>query len=436
MALKNLLTGKGLPCLSFNLNIPGFPKSNSTTKSFFRLCLTVLKYHLKSHLIEIHIKEAAEICDSAGDFFLVPFSEGRLSLPEIKQICEDFEENHPYGRFLDVDINDHLGNTLSSGKSKLCYFCNDQPAIECRRLNRHDQEEVRDYMFEKMAEYCTISKQSQFAKRLSSFALRAILCEISLTPKPGLVDKFSNGSHADMDFQTFINSSAAISGWFEELFEAGLNFKNDDLTKALPVIRNIGLQMESEMFRVTNHVNTQKGIIFLMGLSLFSCGRLYAEGARFETQIFRRIVQDICKDLVRKELMDTARSKNSHGEVVFQKYGISGARGEAESGFETVFEMGLPQLAGMVHMNNQDLTNCFLSIASKNEDTNILYRCGPDVLKAFQKLCKNALDNFNDKNYAAIGEFCQQKGISPGGSADLLAVSIFLWLMINDTDTD
>jgi triphosphoribosyl-dephospho-CoA synthase len=77
--------------------------------------------------------------------------------------------------------------------------------------------------------------------------------------------------------------------------------------------------------------------------------------------------------------MDTARSKNSHGEVVFQKYGISGARGEAESGFETVFEMGLPQLAGMVHMNNQDLTNCFLSIASKNEDTNILYRCGPDV---------------------------------------------------------
>jgi holo-ACP synthase/triphosphoribosyl-dephospho-CoA synthase len=435
MALKKLLAEKGLPCLSFNLNIPGFPKSNTTAKSFFRLCLTELKYHLKSHLIEIRVKETVEICDSAGDFFLAPFSEGRLSLPEIKQICEDFEENHLLGRFLDVDLNDNQGNIISSGKSKLCFFCKVQPAIECRRLNSHDQEEVRKYMFEQMAEYCRIRKESQFAKRLSSFAFRAILSEISLTPKPGLVDKFSHGSHADMDFQTFINSSAAISGWFEELFNAGLNYTNDDLTKALPVIRNIGLQMESEMFRVTNQVNTQKGIIFLVGLSLFSCGKLYSEGARFETHLFRSMVKDICKDLVMKELMDTASSKNSHGEVVFQKYGFSGARGEAESGFETVFEMGLPQLAGMVHMNNHDLTNCFLSIASKNEDTNILYRCGPDVLKAFQKLCKNALDNFNDKNYAAIGEFCLQKGISPGGSADLLAVSIFLWLMINDTDS-
>ncbi len=435
MALKKLLAEKGLPCLSFNLNIPGFPKSNTTAKSFFRLCLTELKYHLKSHLIEIRVKETVEICDSAGDFFLAPFSEGRLSLPEIKQICEDFEENHLLGRFLDVDLNDNQGNIISSGKSKLCFFCKVQPAIECRRLNSHDQEEVRKYMFEQMAEYCRIRKESQFAKRLSSFAFRAILSEISLTPKPGLVDKFSHGSHTDMDFQTFINSSAAISGWFEELFNAGLNYTNDDLTKALPVIRNIGLQMESEMFRVTNQVNTQKGIIFLVGLSLFSCGKLYSEGARFETHLFRSMVKDICKDLVMKELMDTASSKNSHGEVVFQKYGFSGARGEAESGFETVFEMGLPQLAGMVHMNNHDLTNCFLSIASKNEDTNILYRCGPDVLKAFQKLCKNALDNFNDKNYAAIGEFCLQKGISPGGSADLLAVSIFLWLMINDTDS-
>jgi holo-ACP synthase/triphosphoribosyl-dephospho-CoA synthase len=435
MALKKLLAEKGLPCLSFNLNIPGFPKSNTTAKSFFRLCLTELKYHLKSHLIEIRVKETVEICDSAGDFFLAPFSEGRLSLPEIKQICEDFEENHLLGRFLDVDLNDNQGNIISSGKSKLCFFCKVQPAIECRRLNSHDQEEVRKYMFEQMAEYCRIRKESQFAKRLSSFAFRAILSEISLTPKPGLVDKFSHGSHTDMDFQTFINSSAAISGWFEELFNAGLDYTNDDLTKALPVIRNIGLQMESEMFRVTNQVNTQKGIIFLVGLSLFSCGKLYSEGARFETHLFRSMVKDICKDLVMKELMDTASSKNSHGEVVFQKYGFSGARGEAESGFETVFEMGLPQLAGMVHMNNHDLTNCFLSIASKNEDTNILYRCGPDVLKAFQKLCKNALDNFNDKNYAAIGEFCLQKGISPGGSADLLAVSIFLWLMINDTDS-
>jgi holo-ACP synthase/triphosphoribosyl-dephospho-CoA synthase len=433
---KKFLAGKGRASLSFSLNIPGYPKSNSIAKSFFGLCLTDLKYHLKSHLIEIFSEEAIEICDAAGDFFLAPFTGGILSLQEIKQICEDFEERHPLGRFLDVDLNDELGNTVSSGKSKLCFFCKDQPAIECRRSNAHDPELLRSYMFSDMAEYCRIRKESQIVKRLSTFALSAILNEISLTPKPGLVDKFSNGSHSDMDYQTFINSSAAISGWFEELVRAGLHFQQDDLTKALPVIRNIGLQMEAAMYEATGHINTQKGIIFLMGLSLFATGKLYRDGDLFDSDRFRGIVRDICKDLVRKELKINPGIKGSHGEVVFQKFGFSGARGEAESGFETVFEKGLPMLAGMKILNDQSLISCFLAIASTNSDTNILYRCGPEVLTSFQHLCKNALDNFTDANYAAIGEFCRRENISPGGSADLLAVSIFLWLLMNNVFTD
>jgi holo-ACP synthase / triphosphoribosyl-dephospho-CoA synthase len=93
-------------------------------------------------------------------------------------------------------------------------------------------------------------------------------------------------------------------------------------------------------------------------------------------------------------------------------------------------------LAGMVELNDQSLVNCFLAIASTNNDTNILYRCGPEVLTSFQHLCKNALDNFTGANYAAVGEFCLVKNISPGGSADLLAVSIFLWLVMNHVFTD
>lgn len=436
MIFKKFLSGKGLASLSFSLNIPGYPKSNSTVKSFFGRCLTDLKGHLKSHLIEIVSKEAIEICDAAGDFFLVPLAGGILSLQEIKQICEDFEVMHPLGRFLDVDLNDDLGNTISSGKSKLCFFCKAQPAIECRRTNAHDPEQLRTYMFGEMANYCRLRKESQITKRLSAFALMAILQEISLTPKPGLVDKFSNGSHSDMDYQTFISSSAVISGWFEKLVIAGLHFQEDDLTKALPVIRNIGLQMEAAMFEETGNINTQKGIIFLMGLSLFATGKLYRDGDQFEPGRFRGIVRDICKDLVRKELKTNRGQQGSHGEDVFQKYGLSGARGEAESGFETVFEQGLPMLAGVKILNDQSLINCFLAIASTNNDTNILYRCGPEVLTSFQNFCKNALENFTGTNYAAIVEFCLVKNISPGGSADLLAVSIFLWLVMNNVFTD
>lgn len=422
--------------LSFSLNIPGYPKSNSTVKNFFELCLTDLKRYLKSHLIELLLKETIEICDAAGDIFLAPIDGGNLSIVEIKQICEDFEENHPLGRFLDVDLNDDQGNTISSGKSKLCFFCKVQPAIECRRSNAHDPELLRSFMFSEMAEYCRLRKESQIAKKLSSLALTAILYELSLTPKPGLVDKLSSGSHSDMDYQTFINSSAAISVWFEELVRAGLGFREDDLTKALPIIRNIGLQMETAMYEETGNINTQKGIIFLMGLSLFAVGKLFQEGALFDASRFRGIVRDICKDLVPRELGGNYGRQGSHGEMVFQKHGFSGARGEAESGFETVFEIGLPKLAGLVELNDRSMIDCFLAIASVNQDTNILYRCGPESLASFQNLCKIALDNFTSANYGAIMEFCRAKNISPGGTADLLAVTIFLRLVMNFEFTD
>src|SRR5512133_1098446 len=110
----------GLPLVSVSLNVPGFPKSNPVTKEFFRICVADLYHFLKSRLIEPDYEKRVEICDAAGDYFLAPCPTGMLSLQELKQICEDFEENHQLGRFIDVDINDGQGNTISSGKSKVC----------------------------------------------------------------------------------------------------------------------------------------------------------------------------------------------------------------------------------------------------------------------------------------------------------------------------
>jgi triphosphoribosyl-dephospho-CoA synthetase len=64
-------------------------------------------------------------------------------------------------------------------------------------------------------------------------------------------------------------------------------------------------------------------------------------------------------------------------------------------------------------------------------DTNILYRRDSNILSIFQQLCKNALQDFNSPNYSAVIDFCRKENISPGGSADLLAVTIFMWFVIN-----
>ena len=348
----------------------------------------------------------------------------------IKLVCENFEQNHPLGRFIDADLNDQHGETVSSGKSKLCFFCLERPAIECRRENAHEPEELRSFMFPKMDIYCHQQQEIAIIKKLSSLAQKAILSEITLTPKPGLVDKFSNGSHVDMNYQTFIDSTSAISPWFSELVREGFSFRNSDLTKALPLIRNIGLRMESAMFEATQNINTQKGIIFLMGLSLFACGKLFSENDQFTSKEFRAIIQSICKDLVKKELVENSGSGKSHGKDIFIKYGYSGARGEAEGGFRMVFEFGLPHLNEVSELSDEVIIKSFLAIAANNNDTNIIYRSSPEVLTGFKKRCQDALENFNNTTYSAVIDFCKKENISPGGSADLLAVTIFVWWVI------
>jgi holo-ACP synthase/triphosphoribosyl-dephospho-CoA synthase len=230
-----------------------------------------------------------------------------------------------------------------------------------------------------------------------------------------------------MGFLTFIDSTAALSPWFEALVRLGFSFQEPDLTKALPAIREIGLRMETEMFEATGNINTQKGIIFLMGLSLFACGKIFSQGDHFDRKEFQSLVREICKDIVLHELSNISQNSLSHGEMIFLKHGYSGARGEAESGFQTVFESGLPWLEGVEFPDDKAMTRCLLSVAAINNDSNILYRRGPEVLSVFQKLCHQAAVDFNEANYEAVAEFCRIENISPGGSADLLAISIFVW---------
>ncbi len=425
--LRKEFSLRNLPSISLNLNVPGYPKSNETVRRFFLCCLGDLQVCLAARLIYPDEKEAVLQQDEAGDFYIVPFTSGHHTLVEIKQICEDFEVTHELGRFVDVDLTDPAGIPVSSGKSKPCFYCSEHSADDCRRNYRHESEDVREYMFSKMKEYCLRQREISIGRNLSSLALQSILHEISLTPKPGLVDKSGNGVHTDMNYSLFIDSTAAISGYFTELVHAGFAFTENDMTRALPVIRDIGLRMEKSMYESTRQVNTQKGIIFLMGLSLFSSGYLFAHQDVFDPETFRKIVKNICKNLTGNELEKPQRTPVTHGELIYQKLKINGARGEAENGFPMVFNYGLPELLRFTELKDHSLQRAFLSIAAHNNDTNILYRSSMDVLHHFRELSAKALET---ENPDALMDYCLKHGISPGGSADILAVSIYLYLLI------
>jgi holo-ACP synthase/triphosphoribosyl-dephospho-CoA synthase len=419
-----------IPSVSLSLNVPGFPKSNAITQKFFEICLKDLKYFLQANRIPVDPDRAISQTDVAGEFFIAPFSVAHVSPTEIKQLCETFEEQHPLGRFLDVDITDSTGIPVSSGKAKLCFFCLQNPAVICRREKTHDPDELREFMFSKMSAFCLRHRENEICRHLSSLALKALLYEISLTPKPGLVDKISNGCHHDMNFTTFLDSSVAISAYFTDLVRAGFDFNQTDLSRALPVIRSLGLRMETDMFADTQNVNTQKGLIFLMGISLFACGYMFSVQEHFESERFREIVGQICWDLTGKEFTQQDLIDKTHGETVYSRYAVPGARGEAEKGFPMVFEFGLPELLKCKELTDEAMQRAFLAIAANNPDTNIIWRRNPEVLEKFKTLANNALQQYNPENYGKLMHYCMEENISPGGSADLLAVTLFIYFQI------
>jgi holo-ACP synthase/triphosphoribosyl-dephospho-CoA synthase len=419
-----------MPSVSLSLNVPGFPKSSAITQKFFEICLKDLIFFLQANRIQVDHDSAISRTDMAGEFFIAPFSAGQESLTEIKELSEAFEEQHPLGRFLDVDITDITGIPVSSGKAKLCFFCRQQPAVVCMRENTHNADELREFMFSKMSAFCLQHRENEICRHLSSLALKAILYEIALTPKPGLVDKINNGCHNDMNFRTFLDSSVVISTYFTDLVYAGFAFHQTDLSRALPVIRNLGLRMETDMFAGTQNVNTQKGLIFLLGISLFACGYLFAGQEHFESERFREIVKQICRDLAGKELSQHDLKNKTHGETIYSRYAVPGARGEAEKGFPMVFEFGLPELLRCKELTDEAMQRAFLSIAANNPDTNIIWRSGPEVLENFRILANNALRHYNPENYGKLMSYCVKENISPGGSADLLAVTLFIYFLI------
>lgn len=420
--------------ISLSLNIAGFPKTNDDTKVFFKTLLSELTIYLKANRYFFNDK-SNNITDKAGHFFIQSISETNIDLIKLKQITEEFETNHTLGRLIDVDIFDENQLAVSSHKQKKCLLC-DNSAYVCMREQNHSHEEIRKYTFEKISEYNANLQNKIVVEKLTELSIKSILYEVSLSPKPGLVDFNNSGAHSDMNFFTFLNSVSAISTSWTNFALLGLNFKTE-FTKALAQIRQIGLDAEQKMFNSTSNINTHKGLIFLMGLSVFSSAyTLKSNNYIFDKQIFQNVVKSVSKDLIKNELKNLDNETKTHGEKTFKKFGIkgAGARAQAENGFPVIFEIIIPYL-NKINLNikkdskekiEEILQNCLLKIIANIDDSNVLFRNEKEA-ENLKKLSHDVLNN--KATYKQLCNFCVNNNISPGGAADLLAISIFIFLI-------
>ena len=281
---------------------------------------------------------------------------------------------------------------------------------------------------------CIRGPCSSFADQVAKQAVRALITEVCITPKPGLVDRTNNGAHQDMDLFTFVDSSLALFSYFRDITAYSLTYDGGCdglLSKLVPR----GIQAEQEMLLATGGVNTHKGAIFSLGV-LCAAVAIVAK----QTDIAEEVaLQDACITLVAGRARTNTQLVNdvTNGARIYAQYGISGALGEAAAGFPHVFALALPRFREQIKRGDTIETAgvvALLHLITQVDDTNIIARCGVETLREVQAMVSGTLEELSKgqsavryRSYAIeLDSMFIQRGISPGGCADLLAATLLI----------
>lgn len=269
--------------------------------------------------------------------------------------------------------------------------------------------------------------------KVSDFAFISLIREASASPKPGLVDMYNSGSHRDMDFNTFIKSSFAIKNYFGDCFSLGYekDLKEED---RLLKLRELGKNCEDDMYKATNNVNTHKGIIFSLGLLSFVAGILENENKNYNIDKIIEKVESICSG-ISSELK--VKNPKTYGEKLYSKYGFKGIRGEAEEGFKKANTIGIKNFKRCREnlSINDSLVEILFYFMTEVEDSNVLGRGGIKDLEyvknsAIKVKKLGAMHTEKGREYIfKLNDEFVKKNISPGGSADYLTLTYFLYLI-------
>lgn len=267
---------------------------------------------------------------------------------------------------------------------------------------------------------------------LASMALQA---ELDTTPKPGLVDRNDNGAHRDMDHALMQRSIQALHPYFVRLAQLGFTGKqpcHDEIV-------NIGIEAEREMFKATGGVNTHKGALFSIGLAAVAlAGESFSRITQAEgcgTMAYNNVNSKQIQSLS-NSIASLARlfpdTNGTHGSKAKANNILKGALDNAREGYTQLFKAWLPfYIDRIAEGDNYALHKTLLRIMCDLDDTNIVYRTSMETMQEVKTEARQMLDasrnivNFEAALQAMNTDYIH-RNISPGGSADMLSLVVFL----------
>ena len=516
VAIQNaLLAEYKAPVISFTMNIAGPVKVTALSHRAFLWGMEQLRLGFLQNRMAVKKEYSRSLPTGDEGYFAIDAPAER-----VKALCVEIEEETPnMGRLYDMDVIGTDGQKLERGAERSCIVCG-KPGRDCASRRLHTVAELRAAT----AVQLSWGLREDDRRRIGALATRALLEEVAVSPKPGLVDRANNGAHRDMDFMSFQASAAALTPYWEACFRAGaeaasrnrhseqseesvpsaawraasppeaatgaagpsapLCSAQDDGLKAVApaetfaALRPLGKIAERDMLAATGGVNTHKGAIFTLGVLCGAIGRLWSAEAGFpDTEAILHEAAAMTRETLEKEL--PAANWNTAGEALYRKYGARGIRGQVADGLPAVREISLPvfqQLLADGLDRNHAAAVTLLHLIANVEDTNLLHRGGPegaawakDAAGALLAACrdepcssgirnecnlpqanpddrppaqdrptgdcllrkpdKQGLSLHSIPSLEQIAELDRQfiqRNLSPGGCADLLAVTLFL----------
>ena len=458
VAIQNaLLDEYRVPVVSFTMNMAGPVKVTALSHRAFLWGMEQLRLGFLQNRMPVLQDRSRSLPTGDEGYFAVD-----APAEAVKALCVEIEETFGVGRLFDMDVIGLDGKKLERGAERPCIVCG-KPGRGCASRRVHTAAEVRKAADDLLEGSISLRDRALIAQ----YATRALLEEVAVTPKPGLVDRANNGAHKDMDFSTFQASAAALPRYWGVCFgrgKAGGPHGDPELPETpsdtFASLRPLGKKAELTMLAATGGVNTHKGAIFTLGVLCGAIGRLYDPETGFpDTEAILNEAAAMTRETLEKEL--PAAHWNTAGEEAYRRYGTRGIRGQVADGLPAVREISLPVFKKLLADGldrNHAAAVTLLHLIAHVEDTNLLHRGGPeganwareavgaaigrppeaDADRGMQNAkCKMQSEQRTDGRVPSLEEIAEldrqfiERNLSPGGCADLLAVTLFLESLSN-----
>ena len=255
---------------------------------------------------------------------------------------------------------------------------------------------------------------------IAHLACDALRAELNTTPKPGLVDRNDNGAHQDMNLAMMNRSIDALQPYFVKLALLGCQ----DAMPDTETVRQIGIDAERTMLNATGGVNTHRGALFSMGLATLAAARCMAHDGR--------VVETQLRDLIMQVAAGLAPTAGTHGNDAVNAHRVTGALDLAKAGYEQLFSAWLPAYCNYLA---EDATTArhrlLLLIMSQLDDTNVIHRVGYEQAQQVKQEARALLDGYSTQGMEAMNRDYIARNVSPGGSADMVALTLFIHALLN-----